>query len=69
MANPNEAVEQSRNDIERARLNGDWQPTYRFNDGVLSDDDIRVESGQLVIGDLTIDTNERIVSDDWTIKS
>ena len=65
----NEAVEQSRNDIERARLNGDWQPTYRFNDGVLSDDDIRVESGQLVIGDLTIDTNERIVSDDWTIKS
>ena len=65
----NEAVEQSRDDIERARLNGDWQPTYRFNDGVLSDDDIRVESGQLVIGDLTIDTNERIVSDDWTIKS
>ena len=53
----------------RDSLNGDWQPTYRFNDGVLSGDDIRVESGQLVIGDLTIDTNERIVSDDWTIKS
>lgn len=64
----NEAVEQSRRDIESARLNGDWQPMYRFNDGVLSDDDIRVESGQLVIGDLAIDTTERVVSDDWTIK-
>ena len=42
---------------------------YRFNDGVLSDEDVRVESGQLVIGDLTIDTNERVVSDDWTINS
>ena len=64
----NEVVEQSRRDIESARLNGDWQPMYRFNDGVLSDDDIRVESGQLVIGDLAIDTTERVVSDDWTIK-
>ena len=64
----NEAVEQSRRDIETARLNGDWQPMYRFNDGVLSDDDIRVESGQLVIGDLAIDTTERVVSDDWTLK-
>ena len=65
----NEAVEQSRNDIESARLCGDWQQMYRFNDGVLSDEDIRVESGQLVIGDLTIDTNERVLADDWTIKS
>ena len=64
----NEAVEQSRRDIETARLNGDWQPMYRFNDGVLSDDDIRVESGQLVIGDLAIDTTERVVSDNWTLK-
>ena len=64
----NEVVEQSRRDIESARLNCDWQPMYRFNDGVLSDDDIRVESGQLVIGDLAIDTTERVVSDDWTIK-
>ena len=53
----------------RDLLRGDWQPMYRFNDGVLSDEDIRAESGQLVIGDLTIDTNERVVSDDWTIKS
>ena len=64
----NEAVEQSRKDIETARLSGDWQPMYRFNEGVLSDEDIRVESGQLVIGDLAIDTTERVVSDDWTIK-
>ena len=65
----NETVAQSRNDIESARLCGDWQPMYRFNDGVLSDEDIHVESGQLVIGDLTIDTNERVVADDWTINS
>ena len=67
--NANEAVERSRNDIESARLCGDWQPMYRFNDGVLADEDVRVESGQLVIGDLTIDTNERVVADDWTINS
>lgn len=65
----NEGVEQNRSDIERARLCGDWQPMYRFNDGVLSDEDIRVESGQLVIGDLTIDTSERVVSHEWTIES
>ena len=49
-------------------MGGDWQPMYRFNDGVLSDEDIRVEAGQLVIGDIIIDTNERVVADDWAIK-
>ena len=64
-----EVVERARSDIESARLRGDWQPMYRFNDGVLSDGDIKAELGQLVIGDVTIDTSERIVSDDWTINS
>ena len=67
--NANEAVEQTRADIESARLSGDWQPMYRFNDGVLADDDVRVESGRLMIGDLAIDTAGRVVSDDWSIKS
>ena len=67
--NAYEAVEQRRADIESARLSGDWQPMYRFNDGVLADDDVRVETGRLMIGDLAIDTAGRVVSDDWSIKS
>lgn len=64
-----EAVEQAREDIEHSRLNGDWQPMYRFNDSVLSDDDIRVEAGNLLIGDLKIDTTERIISNEWNLKT
>ena len=30
-----EATQQRRQDIEDSRLSGDWQPLYRFNDGVL----------------------------------
>ena len=64
----NETVEQSRRDIESLRLSGDWQPLYRFNDGVISDGDVRIESGHLMIGDLVIDTRERVVPNDWNLE-
>lgn len=64
----NETVEQSRRDIESLRLSGDWQPLYRFNDGVLSDADVRIESGHLMLGDLVIDTRERVVPNDWNLE-
>jgi len=63
----NETVEQSRRDIESFRLSGDWQPLYRFNDGVLCDADVHIESGHLMIGDLVIDTRERVVPNDWNL--
>jgi len=64
----NETVEQSRRDIESLRLSGDWQPLYRFNDGVISDGDVCIESGHLMIGDLVIDTRERVVPNDWNLE-
>lgn len=64
-----DSVERCRMDIENDRLNGDWQPMYRFNDGVLSDDDVRVEAGHLMIGDLAVDTTERVLPDDWNLKA
>lgn len=63
-----EAVEQCREDTEKARLNGDWQPMYRFNDGVLSDEDIRMEADHLMIGDVAIDIKERLLPEDWNLK-
>ena len=63
-----EAVEQCREDIEKARLNGDWQPMYRFNDGVLSDEDIRMEADHLMIGDVAIDITQRLLPKDWNLK-
>ena len=63
-----EAVEQCREDTEKARLNGDWQPVYRFNDGVLSDEDIRMEDDHLMIGDVAIDITQRLLPKDWNLK-
>ena len=63
-----EAVEQCREDTEKARLNGDWQPMYRFNDGVLSDEDIRMEADHLMIGDVAIDITQRLLPKDWNLK-
>ena len=40
-----EATQQRRQDIEDSRLSGDWQPLYRFNDGVLDDGDIEADLG------------------------
>ena len=63
-----EAVEQCRENTEKARLNGDWQPMYRFNDGVLSDEDIRMEDDHLMIGDVAIDITQRLLPKDWNLK-
>lgn len=63
-----EAVEQCREETEKARLKGDWQPMYRFNDGVLSDEDIRMEADHLMIGDVAIDITQRLLPKDWNLK-
>ena len=62
-----ERTQKERMDIESARLAGDWQPLYRFNDGVLDDDDIKAVEGMLTLGDVNIDTQTRVMPDKWRL--
>ncbi len=64
-----ESTQQRRLDIEASRLSGDWQPLYRFNDGVLDDSDIEAEVGKLKLGDVEITTNERLMPSDWLLET
>ena len=65
----NEATERRRMDIESDRLSGDWQPLYRFNDGVLEDTDIEASRGKLKLGDVAIDTTERLMPSQWRLET
>ena len=56
-------------DSEAARIAGDWQPLYRFNDGVLDDGDIKAEEGMLTLGDINIDTQARVMPDKWQLET
>ncbi len=49
-----EEVTQRRLDTEQSRLAGEWSPTYRFNDGVLGDDDIGVTDDAITVGGQTV---------------
>jgi hypothetical protein len=40
---------------------------YRFNDGVLDDDDIKAVEGMLTLGDVSIDTQTRLMPDKWQL--
>ena len=64
-----EAIQQRRQDIEVARLSGDWQPLYRFNDGVLDDSDIEAEVGKLKLGAVEISTSKRLMPSDWVLET
>ena len=64
-----EATQQRRQDIEDSRLSGDWQPLYRFNDGVLDDSDIEADLGKLKLGDVEISTNNRLMPSDWLLET
>lgn len=47
----NEAVAARRAEVEADRLVGQWAPLYRFNEGVLSDDDISIDSDTVRLAD------------------
>ena len=64
-----ETTQQRRQDIEASRLSGDWQPLYRFNDGVLDESDIEAEVGTLKLGDVEISTNNRLMPSDWLLET
>ena len=48
-ADQHEGVEQLRRATEESRLEGSWSPTYRFNDGVVGDDDIQIERDRITV--------------------
>ena len=48
---------------------GDWQPLYRFNDGVLDDSDIEAEVGKLKLGAVEILTSKRLMPSDWVLET
>ena len=64
-----EAIQQRRQDIEDSRLSGDWQPLYRFNDGVLDDSDIEAEVDRLKLGVVEISTSKRLMPSDWVLET
>ena len=62
-------TQQRRQDIEDSRLSGDWQPLYRFNDGVLDDSNIEAEEGKLKLGNGEISTDNRLLPADWLLET
>jgi len=45
-----DTVQGERQVIESRRLANDWAPTYVFNDGVLSPDDVEITKHRLTLG-------------------
>ena len=50
-----ERVQIQRNNIESARLQGDWAPRYQFNEGVLDPSGIEVNEDHIKLGERSID--------------
>jgi acetoacetyl-[acyl-carrier protein] synthase len=50
-----ERVQIQRNNIESARLQGDWAPQYHFNEGVLDPSGVEVNEDRIKLGERSID--------------
>ena len=50
-----ERVQIQRNNIESARLQGDWAPRYHFNEGVLDPSGVEVNEDRIKLGERSID--------------
>ncbi len=61
-----ENVQIQRKNVESARLQGEWMPQYRFNDGVLEPSDVTVDSDQITLGDRRIDLSIT-TPEDWRL--
>ena len=61
-----ENVQIQRKNVESARLQGEWTPQYRFNDGVLEPSDVTVDSDQITLGDRRIDLSIT-TPEDWRL--
>jgi acetoacetyl-[acyl-carrier protein] synthase len=65
-AKQHESVEQIRQTTEQNRLVGAWSPTYRFNDGVVEDEDIQIDSERITIAGRVVELDANLPSD-WRL--
>ncbi len=65
-AKQHESVEQTRQTTEQNRLVGAWSPTYRFNDGVVEDEDIQIDSERITIAGRVVELDANLPSD-WRL--
>ena len=65
-ADQHEGVEQLRRATEESRLAGSWSPTYRFNDGVVGDDDIQIERDRITVSGRVVELDADLPSD-WRL--
>ena len=65
-AEQHESVEQIRQTTEQNRLVGAWSPTYRFNDGVVEDEDIQIDSERITIAGRVVELDANLPSD-WRL--
>lgn len=61
------AVEAERQRIETTRLDGGWEPRYRFNQDVIDDDQVVSDLLGLSIGDVDLPLNERRMPKEWDL--
>ena len=64
-----ESTQAQRLETESQRLAGDWQPLYRFNEGVVDEADISASYGSLKLGDIEITTDERLMPIQWQLET
>jgi len=65
-AKQHESVEQIRQVTEQRRLAGAWSPTYRFNDGVVEDEDIQIDSERITVAGRVVELDANLPSD-WRL--
>jgi len=65
-ADQHEGVEELRRATEESRLAGSWSPTYRFNDGVVEDEDIQIERDRITVSGRVVELDADLPSN-WRL--
>ena len=65
-ADQHEGVEQLRRALEESRLAGSWSPTYRFDDGVVGDEDIQIERDRITVSGRVVELDADLPSN-WRL--
>jgi len=65
-ADQHEGVEQLRRALEESRLAGRWSPTYRFDDGVVGDEDIQIERDRITVSGRVVELDADLPSN-WRL--
>jgi acetoacetyl-[acyl-carrier protein] synthase len=65
-ADQHEGVQQLRRALEESRLAGSWSPTYRFDDGVVGDEDIQIERDRITVSGRVVELDADLPSN-WRL--